>query len=60
MVALTADNDVLCLSLCQFLTEDYRKLVFLQADRSIEFHAQFGTYHKTRIPKVYGWRLFSK
>jgi ribosome biogenesis protein ENP2 len=26
-------------------------MVFLQADRTIEFHAQFGRYFKTRVPK---------
>jgi ribosome biogenesis protein ENP2 len=26
-------------------------MVFLQADRHIEFHAQFGRYFRTRVPK---------
>ena len=34
-----------------FLGEDYRKLAFLQADRTVEFHAQYGLHHKMRIPK---------
>jgi ribosome biogenesis protein ENP2 len=36
----------------QILSDDYSKLVFLRTDRFIEFHAKFGTYYKTRIPKV--------
>ena len=27
------------------------QLVFLQCDRFIEFHAQYGRYHRMRIPK---------
>lgn len=34
-----------------FLSEDYRKLVFLCDDRSIELHAQYGRHYKTRIPR---------
>jgi len=34
----------------QYLTNDWRKMVFLCADRTLEFHAQFGTYYKVRIP----------
>ena len=34
------------------LSDDYSKMAFLQADRTVEFHARFGTYYKTRIPKV--------
>jgi len=33
------------------LAEDYSKLVFLQCNRYIEFHAQHGKYYRTRIPK---------
>jgi ribosome biogenesis protein ENP2 len=36
----------------QILSEDYSKLAFLRADRTLEFHAKFGTYYKVRIPKV--------
>eukprot|EP00397_Hematodinium_sp_SG-2012_P043324 GEMP01048139.1.p1 GENE.GEMP01048139.1~~GEMP01048139.1.p1 ORF type:complete len:511 (-),score=109.87 GEMP01048139.1:61-1593(-) len=36
----------------QFLSDDYKKVVLLGADRSIEFHAQYGRHHKVRIPKV--------
>ncbi|CAG0887608.1 unnamed protein product [Cyprideis torosa] len=32
------------------LSEDWKKLVFLQEDRFLEFHAQYGIYHKIRIP----------
>eukprot|EP00392_Amoebophrya_sp_AT5.2_P003640 g3645.t1 len=34
-----------------FLSDDYRKLAFLQSDRTIEFHAQYGLHHKLRVPK---------
>lgn len=36
----------------EFLSEDWRKMVFLQADRSIEFHTPLGMHYRTRIPKV--------
>jgi len=36
----------------EILSDDYSKMAFLQADRTIEIHAKFGTYYKTRIPKV--------
>lgn len=35
----------------EFLSEDFSKLVLLQADRYIEFHAQYGRYYRTRMPK---------
>lgn len=35
----------------QFLGEDYGKIVFLQCDRYIELHSQFGRYYRLRIPK---------
>ena len=34
----------------QALSADWTKLVFLLADRSVEFHSQFGRHHVTRIP----------
>lgn len=34
-----------------FLSDDYSKLLFMQDDRYIEFHTQFGRQHRTRIPK---------
>lgn len=34
-----------------FLEDDWKKVVFLCADRTIEFHAQYGKHHKLRIPK---------
>lgn len=34
-----------------FLTPDYRKLAFLNGDRSIELHAQYGKHYTTRIPR---------
>lgn len=33
------------------LSDDYSKPVLLQADRYVEFHAQYGRYYRTRIPK---------
>ncbi|KAH3831940.1 nucleolar protein 10-like [Dreissena polymorpha] len=35
----------------QFLSDDYSKIAFLQNDRYIEFHSQFGRYYRTRVPK---------
>lgn len=34
----------------KILSEDYRKIVMAQNDRSIVFHAQYGAHFKTRIP----------
>ena len=34
----------------QMLSPDWKKAVFLLADRSVEFHSQFGKHHVTRIP----------
>lgn len=36
----------------QILSEDWKKLVLLQADRSIEFHSPCGMYHSVKIPKM--------
>mmetsp|Transcript_13197 Transcript_13197/g.26786 ORF Transcript_13197/g.26786 Transcript_13197/m.26786 type:complete len:636 (-) Transcript_13197:558-2465(-) len=33
------------------LEEDWKKLAFLCADRTLEIHAQMGSYFKTRVPK---------
>lgn len=33
------------------LSDDYSKVAFLCADRSLSFHARFGTYFKTRTPR---------
>ena len=33
------------------LSDDYSKLAFICADRSIRFHAKFGSYYQTRTPK---------
>ncbi|XP_070556214.1 nucleolar protein 10-like [Ptychodera flava] len=33
------------------LSDDYSKIVFLQADRHVEFHAKYGRYYRLRIPK---------
>ena len=35
----------------QVLSEDFSKLVFLTDNRSLEFHARFGFYHRTRVPR---------
>lgn len=35
----------------QILSEDYSKIVFLTCNRCVEFHAQYGRYYRTRIPK---------
>mmetsp|Transcript_34146 Transcript_34146/g.73798 ORF Transcript_34146/g.73798 Transcript_34146/m.73798 type:complete len:689 (-) Transcript_34146:8-2074(-) len=42
------------------LSDDYGKLVFLQADRTLNFHAPYGTHHSIRVPKfgrdlLYNW-----
>eukprot|EP01069_Polyplicarium_translucidae_P005383 Polyplicarium_translucidae@DN2775_c0_g2_i1.p1 len=34
-----------------FLTDDYRKMVFLMSDRGLEFHAAGGRHHRIRVPK---------
>jgi ribosome biogenesis protein ENP2 len=34
----------------QILSSDWRKAAFLLADRTVEFHSQFGKHHCTRIP----------
>lgn len=33
------------------MSDDFSKLAFLGADRSVFFHARFGSYHRTRVPK---------
>ena len=35
----------------EMLSDDYSKCVFLQCDRYIELHAQFGKYYRFRVPK---------
>eukprot|EP00033_Pygsuia_biforma_P002215 GCRY01002455.1.p1 GENE.GCRY01002455.1~~GCRY01002455.1.p1 ORF type:complete len:654 (-),score=178.07 GCRY01002455.1:336-2297(-) len=35
----------------QFLADDWTKLAFLGADRTVEVHSQYGRHHRTRIPK---------
>eukprot|EP00808_Paulinella_micropora_P031614 g7979.t1 len=35
----------------EFLSDDFRKLVLLRNDRTLEFHAAYGRHHTTRIPK---------
>jgi hypothetical protein len=38
----------------QILSDDYSKVAFLCADRSVAFHARFGSYFKTRTPRQVG------
>jgi len=33
----------------KILSDDYSKLVFLQADRTVEFHAAYGRHFSTRV-----------
>jgi len=45
---------------CESLSDDYGKLVFLQADRTLSFHAPYGKHYSLRIPKfgrdlAYDW-----
>ncbi|KAJ3048753.1 Nucleolar protein 10, partial [Rhizoclosmatium hyalinum] len=35
----------------EIISDDWTKSVHLQADRTIEFHSQYGMHYKTRIPK---------
>ena len=35
------------------LEDDWKKLLLLQSDKSIEFHTQGGIYYSAKIPKVY-------
>jgi len=35
----------------EILSQDFSKLILLQADRYVEFHAQYGCYYRTRIPR---------
>jgi ribosome biogenesis protein ENP2 len=42
------------------LSDDFGKLVFLQSDRTLNFHAPYGTHYSVRIPKFgrclsYNW-----
>lgn len=36
----------------EIISDDYSKLVLLQCERFVEFHAQYGRYHRMRIPKL--------
>ncbi len=36
----------------QILSEDYSKAVFLCQDRTVNFHAKFGAYYKTRVVRA--------
>ncbi|KAG1659286.1 Nucleolar protein 10 [Nymphon striatum] len=35
----------------EILSDDFSKVIFLQNDRYVEFHAKYGKYHRIRIPK---------
>lgn len=43
-------QECVCLHL-QILDDDYSKLAFLCADRSINLHAKYGKHHSLRIPR---------
>jgi ribosome biogenesis protein ENP2 len=36
----------------EVLSDDYSKMVFLQSDRYVEFHAGHGRHYRLRVPKV--------
>jgi len=42
------DSDVVKL---EVLSDDYRKLILMQSDRTLEVHAAYGRHFRTRIPK---------
>jgi ribosome biogenesis protein ENP2 len=44
----TMDSQVVAFD---FLTDDFSKLVILRNDRTIDFHAPYGSHFRTRIPK---------
>lgn len=35
----------------EILSDDFSKMVFLRDDRTLEFHARYGTHHKVRVPR---------
>lgn len=35
-----------------YLSDDWKKMVFLLDDRTVEFHAQYGFHHRLRVPKA--------
>lgn len=41
------DNDIIDF---QILDDDWRKFVIVTADRYLDFHSQFGSHYKTRVP----------
>jgi ribosome biogenesis protein ENP2 len=47
-VARRLDHEIIS---AEFLSEDYRKMAMLCAERTVEFHAQYGKHHVMRIPK---------
>eukprot|EP00656_Telonema_subtile_P029394 TRINITY_DN32539_c0_g1_i1.p1 TRINITY_DN32539_c0_g1~~TRINITY_DN32539_c0_g1_i1.p1 ORF type:complete len:206 (-),score=58.71 TRINITY_DN32539_c0_g1_i1:62-679(-) len=40
-----------CVKMC-ILGEDWKKVALLHADRTVEFHAQYGSHFKIRVPKA--------
>ncbi|XP_037910982.1 nucleolar protein 10 [Hermetia illucens] len=42
------DSEITCF---EVLSDDYSKLVFLQCDRYVEFHAAHGRHYRLRIPR---------
>ncbi len=52
-MAMKFDRHTDCESVqMEIISDDWKKFVLLQADRSIEFHSQHGLHYRTRIPKV--------
>ena len=51
------DSEIIDFSL---LTEDYKKIAIVCADRNIEIHAQYGKHFKTRVPKTPRCCLFNE
>lgn len=52
--SLVSDS-VMCLLASQILDDDYSKLAFLCADRSINLHAKYGKHHSLRIPRYFSF-----
>ena len=50
-------QECVCWALLQILDDDYSKLAFLCADRSINLHAKYGKHHSLRIPRYFSFCL---
>jgi ribosome biogenesis protein ENP2 len=53
MLRVARPTAVACHAVCraQFISDDFKKLVVLQTDRTLEFHAGYGKHYRTRIPR---------